>query len=121
MTVILVCNTIREARILPTKSASVALPHKKCSDDFLSKSLIALIATVDSAQVGLAFGLLLFLRSLFHGLFLRGLLRHNFLGDLFDLLHALFGGLFGNMSRFGHHVGHLLKPWLFVFHSALLE
>ncbi len=53
MTVILVCNTIREARILPTESASVALPHKKCSDDFLSKSLIALIATVDSAQVGL--------------------------------------------------------------------
>jgi len=33
----------------------VALPHKKCSDDFLSKSLIALIATVDSAQVGLIF------------------------------------------------------------------
>src|SRR5450631_2795950 len=53
MTVILVCNTIREARILPTVSASVALPHNKCSDDFLSKSLIALIATVDSAQVGL--------------------------------------------------------------------
>src|SRR5450755_1047107 len=54
MTVILVCNTIRQARILPAVSASVALPHKKCSDDVLSKSLIALIATVDSAQVGLA-------------------------------------------------------------------
>jgi hypothetical protein len=24
------------------------------------------------------------------------------------------------MSRFGHHVGHLLKHWLFVFHSALV-
>jgi hypothetical protein len=53
MTVILVCNTIRDARILPAEWASVALPYKKCSDDFLSKSLIALIATVDSAQVGL--------------------------------------------------------------------
>src|SRR5216683_1621603 len=53
-------------------------------------------------RADLAFGLLLFLRSLFHGLFLRGLLRHNFLGDLFDLLHDLFGGLFGNMNRFGN-------------------
>ena len=30
------------------------LSHEKCSDDFSSKSLIALIATIDSAQVGLA-------------------------------------------------------------------
>src|ERR1700746_526517 len=27
--------------------------HEKCSDDFSSKSLIALMATIDSAQVGL--------------------------------------------------------------------
>jgi len=53
MILILVYSTIRKARILPAESASVALPHKKCSADFLSKSLIALIATVDSAQVGL--------------------------------------------------------------------
>ena len=33
------------------------LSHEKCSDDFSSKSLIALIATIDSAQVGLAVSL----------------------------------------------------------------
>ena len=30
------------------------LSHEKCSDDFSSKSLIALIASIDSAQVGLS-------------------------------------------------------------------
>ena len=29
------------------------LSHEKCSGDFSSKSLIALIASIDSAQVGL--------------------------------------------------------------------
>src|ERR1700732_3169266 len=36
-------------------------------------------------RADLAFRLLLFLGSLSHGLFLRGLLRHNFLGDRLDL------------------------------------
>jgi hypothetical protein len=30
------------------------LPQKNCSDDFSPKSLILLIATIDSAQVGLS-------------------------------------------------------------------
>jgi hypothetical protein len=49
---------IREAQIAPAESASRAFFTKNVVDDFLSKSLIALMTTVDTAQVGLA-GLLM--------------------------------------------------------------
>src|SRR5262245_29872414 len=42
---------IRARRIWPSD-----LPRKNCSDDFSPKSLILLIATIDSAQVGLSGG-----------------------------------------------------------------
>jgi hypothetical protein len=43
---------IREAQIAPAESAR-AFFTKNVVDDFLSKSLIALMTTVDTAQVGL--------------------------------------------------------------------